>query len=61
MTKGKGCQIQIKPQIEYGLWETTGFTFNKDSTVIIPKRIGKCKIEYVVNDIILASRIICVK
>lgn len=61
MTKGKECQIQIKPQIEYSLWKTTVFTFNTDSIVVITKRIGKCKIEYVVNEIILASRIISVK
>lgn len=61
MIKGKKYQIQIKPIIKYGHWNTTDFIFNKDSSIIEPKRTGKCKIEYIVNENILASRIISVK
>jgi len=61
MIKGKKYQIQIKPLIKHGHWNTTDFIFNDDSSIIEPKRTGKCKIEYVENENILASRIISVK
>ncbi len=61
MTKGKKYQIQLIPQINSGHWKTNDFTFNKDSTTIEPNRKGNCKIEYVVDEKIMASRLISVR
>lgn len=60
MIKGKKYHILIEPKIEQGKWKTSDFSFNKDSS-ITPTHTGKCKIEYVVKDQILVSRIVTVK
>lgn len=61
MSTKKWYKIHIKPESGKGKWKTTEFTFTKDSSMVKPMHIGKCKIDYVINEQVLVSRIISVK
>jgi len=56
MIKGKNYHIHIINVEEKGKWKTSDFSFNKDSSIVIPKFKRNCKIDYVVNKKVIVSR-----